>query len=92
MKRTRRMLSFVLALVLCLAMGITAFAANDGSSMAANTAYLQVETAKYNGQPAEIVLVSKELLGDVNKDGDISVSDINTLVNIIMGKGFGNAK
>ena len=73
--------------------GTTIFvAANDGSSMAANTAYLQVETAKYNGQPAEIVLVSKELLGDVNKDGDISVSDINTLVNIIMGKGFGNAK
>ena len=29
MKRTRRMLSFVLALVLCLAMGITAFAADE---------------------------------------------------------------
>ena len=31
MKRTRRMLSFVLALVMCLAMGITAFAASDPS-------------------------------------------------------------
>ena len=36
MKRTRRMLSFVLALVLCLAMGITAFAANDGSIIITN--------------------------------------------------------
>ena len=36
MKRTRRMLSFVLALVLCLAMGITAFAANDGSIIVTN--------------------------------------------------------
>lgn len=36
MKRTRRMLSFVLALVLCLAMGITAFAAGDGSIIVTN--------------------------------------------------------
>ena len=36
MKRTRRMLSFVLALVLCLAMGITAFAASDGSIIVTN--------------------------------------------------------
>ena len=36
MKRTRRMLAFVLALVMCLSMGITAFAAGDGSIIVTN--------------------------------------------------------
>ena len=47
MKRTRRMLSFVLALVLCLAMGITAFAAGQDDQTAAEPDYsITVEDAK----------------------------------------------
>ena len=64
----------------------TFVAASDGSSVAANTAYLQIETAKYNGQPAEILLVGSGLVGDINKDGDVSISDVTTLVNMILGK------
>ncbi|MBR6978902.1 MAG: leucine-rich repeat protein [Prevotella sp.] len=61
-------------------------AASNGSRVAANTAYLQIETAKYNGQPAEILKVSNGLLGDINKDGDVSIIDVVTLVNMLLGK------
>ena len=60
--------------------------ASDGSSVDANTAYLQIETAKYNGQPIELLLMDKELLGDINKDGYVTIVDVTMLVDIILNQ------
>ena len=60
--------------------------ASDGSSVDANTAYLQIETAKYNGQPIELLLMDKELLGDINKDGNVTIVDVMMVVDIILNQ------
>ena len=61
--------------------------ANNGSNVDANRAYLQIETARYNGQPVEIFLLDEnnELFGDMNKDGVISITDVTFLVDMILG-------
>lgn len=61
--------------------------ANNGSSVDANRAYLQIETARYYGQPAEIFFIDKNtLLGDINKDGEVTSTDVTLLVKMITGK------
>ena len=69
-------------------LGITAsgklgFIAATGTAMPANKAWLE-----YTGT-AELVLPFEEaafVLGDVNRDGDVTIADVTALVNIILGK------
>lgn len=68
--------------------GITAsgklgFVKATGTAMPANKAWLE-----YTGT-AELVLPFEEettVLGDVNRDGDVTIADVTALVNIILGK------
>ncbi len=62
--------------------------ASNGSNVDANRAYLQIETVRYNGQPVEILLIDKDspLYGDINKDGQVNISDVTVLVNMILGQ------
>ena len=70
MKRTRRMLSFVLALVLCLAMGITAFAANDGSIIITNATAGQTYKAYkiFTASPSNPEDVTSDIIYTATKD------------------------
>ena len=69
-------------------LGITAsgklgFVKATGTAMPANKAWLE-----YTGT-AELVLPLEEaafVLGDVNRDGDVTIADVTALVNIILGK------
>ncbi len=69
-------------------LGITAsgklgFVKATGTAMPANKAWLE-----YTGT-AELVLPFEEaafVLGDVNRDGDVTIADVTALVNIILGK------
>ena len=70
MKRTRRMLSFVLALVMCLAMGITAFAANDGSIIITNATAGQTYKAYkiFTASPSNPEDVTSDIIYTATKD------------------------
>lgn len=69
-------------------LGITAsgklgFVKATGTAMPANKAWLE-----YTGS-AELVLpfeAETTVLGDVNRDGDVTIADVTALVNIILGK------
>ena len=65
------------------ASGKLGFVAATGTAMPANKAWIE-----YTGS-AELVLPFEEatfVLGDVNKDGTITIADVTALVNIILGK------
>ena len=63
--------------------GKLGFVKATGTAMPANKAWLE-----YTGS-AELVLPFEEettVLGDVNRDGDVTIADVTALVNIILGK------
>ena len=66
--------------------GKTFAAATDGEAMDANTAWLQLPTANYNGQIVGIEFKEETLDGDLNNDGSISLFDIMMLVEIILNQ------
>ena len=73
-------LKYVLGLT---ASGKLGFIAATGTAMPANKAWLE-----YTGS-AELVLpfeAETTVLGDVNRDGDVTIADVTALVNIILGK------
>ena len=66
--------------------GITAsgklgFVKATGTAMPANKAWIE-----YSGTQELVLPVSATLVGDVNRDGQISIADVTALVNIIVGK------
>ena len=63
-------------------------AATNGENVAANNAWLQLPTSIYNGQQVTITFESNSsggLNGDLNKDGNITVTDVMILVNMALG-------
>lgn len=65
------------------ASGKLGFVKATGTAMPANKAWLE-----YTGS-AELVLpfeTETTVLGDVNRDGDVTIADVTALVNIILGK------
>ena len=65
----------------------TFVAVNERCNLESNKAYLQIDTRIFNDQSAEIVIqeVGEGTLGDINKDGQVNITDITTLVNMILG-------
>lgn len=57
---------------------------SSGIDMAANNAYLQYDNT--NGDAPEIISASSSIDGDVNHDGTVNVSDVVSLINIILGQ------
>lgn len=59
-------------------------AANNGEAVTANSAWLQLTTSIYDGQTVAIAFEETPLLGDINKDGSVTITDVTTLVNMIL--------
>lgn len=57
-------------------------AATNNEEIEANRAWLQLPSAQYNGQP---VTIEYDIVGDINKDGSVTITDVATLVNMILG-------
>lgn len=60
--------------------GKLGFVAATGTAMPANKAWLE-----YTGSAELVLPFEKVLLGDVNKDGDVTIADVTALVNILRG-------
>ena len=61
--------------------GHLGFVKATGTAMPANKAWLE-----YTGSQELLLPIASSLLGDVNRDGQISIADVTALVNIILGK------
>ena len=66
--------------------GLLGFVKATGTAMPANKAWIE-----YTGAQELVLPISSSLLlGDVNRDGELSITDVTALVNIILGKDTAN--